>query len=153
MDSSAIVKRYLAEEGSPAVDDLFHRAEAGEIRLAFSLWNVGEVLRAVTRAGRLGWVSEGKAREAAWTFLQETLKIRGLGRLRVVSVRGDLLASGMPLILRKGISQPDALQIATCKDLRARAFVCADERLIRAAREEGLHAFHPVIDAAQLRAL
>lgn len=153
LDSSAIVKRYLAEEGSPAVDELYHRAEAGQLRLAFSVWNIGEVLRAMARAVGHGWITESEARTTTWSFLRETLKIRGLGGLRLVPVRGDLLAASVPLLFRRGLSQPDALQIATCRDLQAKAFVCADAKLRDAAHAEGLTALHPVDDAARLRAL
>jgi len=153
LDSSAIVKRYLAEDGADAVDALYHRAEAGTIRLAFSLWNIGEVLRAVARAQRLRWISPEEAESAAWTFVRETLKIRGLGALRTVPVRGDLLAKAVPLLFRHGLSQPDGLQITTCKDLRADAFVSADERLTRAATAEGLVALSPTADAKRLESL
>ena len=153
MDSSAIAKRYLAEDGSEAVDALYHRAEAGSIRLAFSLWNIGEVMRAVVKAQRLGWISSEQAGTAAWAFLRETLKVRGLGALRTVPVRGDLLAEAVPLLFRHGISQPDGLQITTCKDVRGDAFVSADRRLLQAAHAEGLVALHPVTDANRLRSL
>ena len=44
LDSSAIVKRYIIEPGSLAVDEVSHRAESREAIAAFSLWNIGEVL-------------------------------------------------------------------------------------------------------------
>lgn len=153
LDSSAVVKRYVAEEGSDAVDALYHRAEARALSLAFSLWNLGEVVGAVARAGRRGWITQEEATRAAWALVQETLKVRGLGVLRVVPVRSDLLAACVPLLFRHGLSQPDGLQIATCKDLQASAFVCADKRLLQAAEAEGLLALHPVVDAQRVRAL
>ena len=140
------------EDGSEAVDDLYHRAEARELRLAFSIWNLGEVLGAVAKARRRGWLSEERAGTVAWSLLRETLKLRGLGSLRIVPVRGDLLAQSIPLLFRRGLSQSDGLQIATCKDLQASALVSADERLLEAARAEGLLALHPVTDAERLRA-
>jgi uncharacterized protein len=153
LDSSAIAKRYLAEDGVEAVDGLYHRAEARAVRLAFSLWNIGEVLGAVVKAERLGWVSARQARDARWAFLMETLKLRDLGVLRTVPVRGDLLAGALPLLLRHGIRQPDGLQLATCRDLGALAIISADHRLLEVARAEGLTAWDPVQDSARLRAL
>ena len=153
MDSSAIAKRYVAEDGAEAVDALYHRAEAGAIGLAFSVWNIGEVLRAVAKAQRLGWISSDEAGTAAWAFVRETLKVRSLGALRIVPVRGDLLAAAVPLLFRRGLSQPDGLQITTCKDVAGEAFVSADRRLLQAARAEGLLALHPTTDAERLRSL
>lgn len=76
LDSSALVKRYLAEEGTETVDALYHRAEAREVQLAFSLWNVGEVVRAIAKAERLRWISKEQAGAATWAFLRESLKLR-----------------------------------------------------------------------------
>lgn len=153
LDSSALAKRYLAEEGTEAIDFVYRRAEAGGLQLAFSIWNLGEVLGAIARALRLEWISEDEAKKASWALLRETLKFRGLGRLWTVPVRGDLLADAVPLLFRQGLTQPDGLQIITCKDVRADTFVSSDRRLLRAATQEGLRALDPVVDARSLRSL
>ena len=85
--------------------------------------------------------------------LNETLKLRGLGNLRILAVRSDLLSRGVPLLFRHGLSQADALQIESCRDIRADAFVCADEKLLRAAKGEGLVSLDPVRDSSRIRAL
>lgn len=153
LDSSAIVKRYIAEEGTGVVDDLYRRAEARDLRLAFSLWNVGEVVAAVAKAERRRWITRAQQEAAIWSFLRESLKLRDLGSLQVVPVRGDLLAGAVPLVLRRGVGQGDGLQIATCVDLGAAAIVSADRRLLEAARGENLVALDPVEDEARLRAM
>ncbi len=153
LDSSAVVKRYLVEEGTDAVDGIYRRAEAGELRIAFSLWNLGEVLRAVGKGVRRGLLSESGAQTIAWAFLRETLKLRGLGALRIIAVRGDLLARTIPLIFRHGIGQPDGLQITSSAEVQASALVSADESLVRVARLEGARALHPVEDAGEIGAL
>ncbi len=153
LDSSAVVKRYLVEDGTEAIDDIYRRAEAGEIRIALSLWNIGEILRAFMKTVRRGLITEKGAEVIAWAFLRETLKLRGLGGLRILSVRGDLLARLIPLIFRHGIGQADGLQITSSKELRAAALVSSDEVLIRVARAEGLTALHPVDNAREIRAL
>lgn len=153
LDSSAIAKRYLAEEGSEALDALYARSEARETDLCFSLWNVGEVLGAIAKARRVGWLTAEGAETAAWSFVQESMKLRHLGALRTVPVRGDLLEGALALLFRRDIEQADALQIATCKDLGATALVSADRQVLRAARAEGLTALDPVADGARLRSL
>lgn len=153
LDSSAIAKRYVAEEGTESVDLLYRRAESREIQLAFSLWNVGEVLRALARAEEVGWISEAQVSTAGWSFVQETLKVHALGALRTVPVRGDLLAEAVPLLFRYRVSQPDALQVTTCKDVRADALISADRRLLQVARAEGLLALDPKADESRIRSL
>lgn len=153
LDSSAIAKRYLAEDGTEAVDALYRRAEARQIRLAFSLWNVGEVVGAIAKAERLRWISKKQAGAATWAFLRESLKLRDLGVLRAAPVRGDFLAEALTLLLRQGIAQADGLQIATCKDLGASVLVSADRRLLEVARSEGLTALDPAEDGPRLRSI
>ena len=49
LDSSAVAKRYVEEKGSDLVDRIYSRAEAGDLQMAFSIWNVGEVLGVLDR--------------------------------------------------------------------------------------------------------
>lgn len=144
LDSSAIAKRYLAEAGTEAVDALYHQAEAREVVLAFSLWNLGEVLGAIFRAEKAEAIAEDEADTAAQSLVQEARKLHSLGALRLVPVRGDLLGACVILRYRHGLSQPDALQVASCRDVGAAAFVTSDRRLLEAARAEGLNAWDPV---------
>ena len=153
LDSSALVKRYLAEEGSEAVDGLFRRAEGLDVRLAFSLWNIGEVLRALARARSAGALTQREVEESAWLFLRETLKFRALGALRIVPVGSDVIGAAIPLLLASRLSQPDAIQIATAVEILADAFVAADARLVREARRDGLKALDPISDAEEVGAL
>ena len=44
LDTSTIVKRYVAEPGTETVDAIFDKAETGELTIALSLWNIGEAL-------------------------------------------------------------------------------------------------------------
>lgn len=60
LDSSALAKRYKNEAGSEAVDALYRRAEALDLRLAFSLWNIGEVLRTFARARSQGILTSSR---------------------------------------------------------------------------------------------
>lgn len=42
LDSSAIIKRYIREENSDRMVELYTQAYQGDIKLAFSLWNIGK---------------------------------------------------------------------------------------------------------------
>ena len=153
LDSSALVKRYIAEEGSDGVDGLYRRAEGLDVQLAFSLWNIGEVLRAIARARSTGQLTQREAEESGWLFLRETLKFRALGALRIVPVGSDVIAGAIPLLLASRLAQPDAIQIATARASGVGAFLAADERLVREALREGLNALDPVQDPEAVAAL
>jgi len=42
LDSSAIVKRYISEPGTPVADKIFDKCWEGELLIATSIWNIGE---------------------------------------------------------------------------------------------------------------
>ncbi|MEZ0248393.1 MAG: hypothetical protein ABWJ97_03890 [Thermoproteus sp.] len=52
LDSSALVKRYVKERGSDVVAGLFRKAYGGDAAMAFSVYNIGEVLTAFDKAAR-----------------------------------------------------------------------------------------------------
>ena len=43
LDTGAIVKRYVVEDGSDRVDAVYKEAYAGRLVIGFSMWNIGEV--------------------------------------------------------------------------------------------------------------
>src|SRR3990172_1530765 len=146
LDSSALAKRYKNEAGSRAVDALYRRAETLDLRLAFSLWNIGEVLRTLGRARSQGLLSEREASSASWLFVRETMKFRALGALRIVPVASAIIGGALPLVLASRLSQPDALQIASCKEVGG-VLVTSDAKMIEEARQEGITVLDPAAEA------
>ncbi|RLI84796.1 MAG: PIN domain nuclease, partial [Archaeoglobales archaeon] len=57
LDSSAIVKRYIKERGTEVVDLVFDNAELGNVKIFFSIWNIGEVLGVLDRYRRRNLIS------------------------------------------------------------------------------------------------
>jgi len=49
LDTSAVVKRYVLESGTDVVKALYLSAWNGELKLSFSLWNIGEVLGVLSK--------------------------------------------------------------------------------------------------------
>jgi predicted nucleic acid-binding protein len=56
LDSSAIIKRYVLEEGSDKVKEIYLEALNGAATLHFSVWNLGEVLGALDAYHRRSWL-------------------------------------------------------------------------------------------------
>ena len=44
LGSSAIVKRYVAEKGSKVIDKMYDKAKNSQLKIVFSIWNIGEVI-------------------------------------------------------------------------------------------------------------
>lgn len=114
LDSSAIVKRYVTEPGSSAVDFVFDRGEAGEAYIATSIWNIGEVLGVLDERRRRGWLSEDEFTKASESFASEMVKLLRLRVLEVVPILTPILVEAWSLILSEHIYEADALQVQTC---------------------------------------
>lgn len=121
LDSSALVKRYVAEEGSDDIVKAMDLAEAwSSCRLAFV-----ETVRAVgLRAGT-----------------RSTDRVRGdWSNFDVVEVDQGLAERAAQLAVSSGLRALDALHLAAALSVPAPSILFAtwDTRLHRAAREHGL---------------
>jgi predicted nucleic acid-binding protein len=138
LDSSAIVKRYIKEPGSDLVKQLYQRAYAGELKLCFSMWNIGEVLGALDGARSKGRLVEEIYAIARRRFLLETKRLVRLELLSIAPLRGRVLVESWRIIEKYHVYQADALQIATAKHVTCANFLTGDARLHDVALREGL---------------
>ncbi|MPZ19206.1 MAG: PIN domain-containing protein [Luteitalea sp.] len=132
LDASALAKRYSRERGSSAVRRLLATGRAATSRLSEV-----EVASALVR----------REREGALTIRQRD---RGLARLRadaaaliVVELTPEVTATAKQLLLRHHLRASDAIQLASALYLHRELdvevpFVAFDDRLVDAARGEGL---------------
>jgi uncharacterized protein len=137
LDSSALAKRYVQEDGSDRMDQIFERAEKGQESLFFSTWNVGELAAVFDKYEREGLL---EAKTVMMTFLGE---VKRLGKSRsagVVPVSGSLIAEAVALTFKHHIYVADSIQVASCQTVKDAGFVTADRRLADVARDEGLKA-------------
>lgn len=139
LDSSAILKRYLNDEYSEVIEEIFKSAYRGETKLAFSFWNIGEVLGIFDKRLRRGTLSPEDYQFIKTAFLAEVKRFTRLGVLEIVPVHSLLLADAWKLIEKYHIYQADALQIVSAKRANASEFYTADKRLHNAALKEGLN--------------
>ncbi len=139
LDTSAILKRYLDEEGSDVVKELFRDAYRGEVKLAFSFWNIGEVIGTLDKRLRRGQLGRDEFDFLKKGFLAEVKRFTRLGVLEVVPVHSLILADAWKLIEKYHLYQADALQMVSAKYVGVESFYTADKRLHQAAMEEGLN--------------
>ena len=151
LDSSAIAKRYVGEKGSDLVDRVYSRSEIGELRLAFSIWNIGEVLGVFDRYQTRKLISGKEFLSARSDLVSETLKLSRLGSLDVLPVTSGLISQSWEFVTKHHIYEADALQISSGKMVGCGLFLGADGRLLDAASAEGLKPVN--VESAQIEDL
>ena len=126
------MKRYVEEVGSESVRTLL--AEATPVSTRFSEVEIASALARRCREGAFP-LSE---RDRAITQVREDF--RGVS---LVETTPGVVGKAVSLLVRHSLRAADALQLASCLELQERLglpvrFVAFDDRLIAAARTEGL---------------
>jgi len=142
LDSSAIVKRYIKEPGSDVVRGLYLKAYSGDLKISYSLWNMGEVLGTFDRARHTDRLDEGSFKVVKERFLLETRRAVKLGIAVIVPVKTRILVETWRLIENYHVYEADALQIATAKHIDAKNFLTGDRNLHKIAEKEKLHSIY-----------
>jgi predicted nucleic acid-binding protein len=136
LDASALVKRYVQEPGSSAIRRLCATSEIAVARIVFA-----EVASALARACR-----EGAFDEVARDRLLDRLN-EDVDSFQVVELRRGVIESTRDLVTRHPLRGYDAVQLACALAMQERGrglrFWAADERLVAAARLEGMRAAVP----------
>ena len=142
-DTSALVKIYLEEEGSDRMT-----FEANRCQLAISLLAFPEASATFARRVREGLLSRAE-RDA----LQQRMLEDGDGWVRV-PVNPDVVERCPILCTNHALHGGDAVQLASALLLADHGldvrFAASDERLLRAAREEGLSVLDPALQPESL---
>lgn len=141
LDSSAVAKRYVEERGSDLLDRIYSRAEAGELQIAFSIWNLGEVLGVLDRYRTRNIISEAELRVSYQNLILESVKMIKLGSLIIQPITSAILVESWVIVLDHHIYQADALQITNAKTLGSDLLLTADNKMLEVARSSELVAF------------
>ena len=142
LDTSDIVKRYVEERGTEVLDRLYGAAEAGNLTASFSVWNVGEAIGVFDRYRARGVVDDEGLGALLRSLISETMKMMRLGSVQVLPITSVSLVESWTLVLRRHLYEADALQISSAREAGCDLLLGADDRLIQAAREEGLEAIN-----------
>jgi predicted nucleic acid-binding protein len=139
LDSSAIIKRYIEEPSSEKIRRIFLQAYSGEVKVAFNIWNIGEVIGAFDRARRIGRLGDNEHMLVKSRFLLDIKRLLKLGFAIVVPLRLSIIKRTWSIIEKHHIYEADALQIVSAKTVNASVFLTADKPLANAAEEEDLN--------------
>jgi len=137
LDTSAIVKRYLEEQGSDVVDEFFERAYGEEVVLVASQWNIGETAVVFDKYEQRNIISD--AYEIFKIFQNELYLLTRMGFFKIIPASADIIAESIPIIFKHHIYIADALQITTCKKEKCNLFLTFDEKLKSIAKLEDVN--------------
>ena len=152
LDSSVLLKRYVTELGTKITDEIFDRAEAGELTIVISLWNIGEALGVLDERHRRSWLSQKEFVQTLNGFVSEIVKLIELKTLEVIPVHTPILTEAWDIVMTSHIYEADALQISTCKYSKSNALITADRKLCEASNETGVNSFN-ITEDEKLRQL
>lgn len=139
-DSSAIVKRYIAETGSTWLSTMTNPTSGNVVYVARIIFV--EVISAITRREKGGHISAADADNARLTFEQDYLK-----EFLKVEISENLIGEAANLVKRYVLRGYDAIQLAaawetekerTALGLSSLTLLSADTDLNNAAIAEGL---------------
>jgi uncharacterized protein len=140
LDTSALVKLYVREEGTEAMLELARPQSGNEFGL-LTLAAV-EVRSAVRRRERMGDIDDGTASEILMLF-ESHLENRFIRQPLTEAV----IEHGSKLVDRYFLRAYDAIQLSACLALASSrgecTFACSDQSLLKAAQAEGLSTFDP----------
>ncbi len=144
LDSSAIVKQYVLEEGTSWVQQLF----ADEDHTLFiSRIAAAEVVAAFYLRLRVGTLGQIRAAQATTEFQRDLLQL-----FQIVDVTEFIIAAAMRLIEQHTLRGYDAVQLATAQFVQSNLhdigetepiFVGADRRLNKVAMQCGFDVINP----------
>ena len=149
LDSSALVKRYVAEPGSSRLIALVDPMAGNRIYLAHT--TVVEVSAAIARRVREGSLSIPLAQALRGKFFLDVA-----ARFELIYLDDQVVNRGVSLTERHPLRAADAIQLAAAltvngdrmaHSLSNVVFICSDQSLLKAAVAEGLATEDP---AAQI---
>ncbi len=148
-DTSALVKRYARENGTPLINFLF--AQVPLERLMCSMISVGEIFSVLVRKKNDNRITVPMFQQAIVDYRVEVVSL--ISPFVVTSVDDNLILDSIDLIEIHNINSNDALVLRSALDTNADlsvsqdniVFIASDERIIRAAKDENLAVFNPEV--------
>ena len=147
-DTSALVKRYHQEDGTPATDSLFSEPD---VRFVISDICIIEFYSAMALKVRTGEIGESSFAMLRKLFAAD---IRN-GIYEVAEFSGAEKTESVNLLLKYGMNRSlktlDAIQLSIIKSVKYDKIkvVCADEKFCRIILLEGFEAINPMIQECQ----
>ena len=146
LDASALAKRYNPEIGSQLIAPLFNHTSGAQL-MCLTL-GAAEVVSVLVRRRNSGALSLDAFVHAMTNLRAEVLDAGEFGTL---AADNELSTAAMPFIDQHALNATDSVVLRLALDLSVQlradgddiVLVASDQRLVRAARSEGLLTFDP----------
>jgi predicted nucleic acid-binding protein len=139
VDTSAWVKYFIEEEGTPEMQDFMLKISLAEnIRVSASAVTYAEMHATFRRALRGMRITEEQYNLAVQDFNDQWEMVD------IPDVNARLIRQSGRLAQEHVLRGGDAFQLASALEVEAEVFVCADDDLQQAAQESGLSTWNPV---------
>lgn len=153
-DASALVKRYTQEIGSDKVNFLFNNVPLN--RMMCLILGVIELFWICVRKRNDGRLTNPDFSQAGVNFNYEVIDDQS--DFKTLSAPDSLVWDAMDLIENHSLNSVDAIVLRSALDMATElrstgdtlVLVASDQRLLRAARTEGLQIFNPEIGSQQI---
>lgn len=127
-DSSALAKRYIADETSDKFDDLLQRATG----LTVSVLCLTEIISALCRRRRERTLTAAGYAAAKYALQQD------IADTTIIQLTDEVLLTSIRLVEKHSLRSSDAIQIASALTWHSDCFVSADYNQCAAAKASGL---------------
>ncbi|MDE0315771.1 MAG: type II toxin-antitoxin system VapC family toxin [Candidatus Poribacteria bacterium] len=152
-DASALVKRYTDEVGSDEIDFIF--ANVPLVHMQCLILGAVEVLWICVRKRNDGRITQNHFTQATRYLEQEVMDTNS--DFKTISIPDTLVLNSMSIIETHSLNSVDAIVLRSALDIATELrntgntliLVASDQRLLRAAQEEGLVVFNPEVDPQQ----
>jgi len=146
LDASAVAKRYVVEPGTDVVNSLFQRVPRDRM-VCLTLATL-EVISIFVRKRNAKAIPPAAMNQALADFRKEIIDAP---EIRKIPATDGLVNAAATLVARHSLNATDSLILRASLDVAAQLrlsgddllLVTCDQRLLRAARAEGLPAFDP----------
>lgn len=148
IDTSAFVKYYGEEEfekGANKINGLIEKAKTGEVILVSSIFMLGEAISVFDKWTRLKIITEEESQKIISRFLSDVKELSGAGGLILEPIDSILIMFSIEFVMKHHVPVNDAIHLYTALTLtpEIEEFICSDEMLNKAAKEEGLNVYDP----------
>lgn len=152
LDSSALIKHYVREPGTQAIDAKLKAEETAGRPLFTSAITYAEIHRALARR-----MKDGSLTTVAFALVRREFDAEWLSSLTTIELRSEVLVFIRGIVERFSLKSSDAMHLASALSLRDRfrlsgrlgprgasiTFATADRELAEAALASKLEVFNP----------
>jgi predicted nucleic acid-binding protein len=141
LDTSALAKRYVKEEGTEILDLAFEKASS-ERQLVFSFWNIGESLGVYDQYLKRKEITENQLKNIIQRMFKEFGQLVQKRTMVILPLSAQVIAGSWPYILDHHMYEADAIQIVGFRLAGCDFMLSADKKFIAVCKQLGIECYN-----------